>query len=138
MFDRLGGVPARYEIPDGDGLTHVLISPEVATVLREIKRMPGRRVAGERAEAFLRNPFAALGPDAEKVVDAEQFERARDDAGISFSRFTARVRRDAGGYPYEVSLLIEEIIDGQVRGDEVRFEGPRAISPSSRTSSTPG
>jgi superfamily II DNA or RNA helicase/Holliday junction resolvase len=123
MFDRLDGVPARYEIPDGDGLTHVLISPEVATVLREIKRMPGRRVAGERAEAFLRNPFAALGPDAEKVVDAEQFERARDEAGIPFSRFTARVRRDASGYPYEVSLLIEEIIGGQVRGDEVRFEG---------------
>lgn len=128
MFDRLGEVPDRYEIPDGDGLTHVLISPEVRTVLREVKRMPGRRVAGERAEAFLRNPFAALGPAAEKVVDAEQFERARDDAGISFSRFTVRVRRDAGGYPYEVSLLIEEILDGQVRGEEARFEGAADLS----------
>ena len=128
MFDRLGEVPDRYEIPDGDGLTHVLISPEVRTVLREIKRMPGRRVAGERAEAFLRNPFAALGPDAEKVVDAVQFERARDDAGIPFSRFTARVRRDASGYPYEVSLLVEEIVGGQVRGEEVRFEGTDGLS----------
>lgn len=128
IFDRLGEVLDRYEIPDGDGLTHVLISQEVRTVLREVKRMPGRRVAGERAEAFLRNPFAALGPDAEKVVDAEQFERARDDAGISFSRFTVRVRRDDGGYPYEVSLLIEEILNHQVRGEELRFEGSDDLS----------
>lgn len=128
MFDRLGEVPDRYEIPDGDGLTHVLISPEVRTVLREIKRMPGRRVAGERAEAFLRNPFSALGPDAEKVVDAEQFERARDDAGISFSRFTVHIRREGGGYPYEVSLFIEEIFDGHVRGEELRFEGADDLS----------
>jgi superfamily II DNA or RNA helicase len=128
MFDRLDAVPGRYEIPDGDGLTHVLISPEVATVLREIKRMPGRRVAGDRAEAFLRNPFATLGPDAEKVVDAGQFEQAREDAGIPFSRFTARVRRDASGYPFDVSLLIEEMLGGEVRGEVARFEGAEDLS----------
>ena len=128
MFDRLGEVPDRYEIPDGEGMTHVLASPEVRTVLREIKRMPGRRIAGDRAEAFLRNPFAVLGPAAEEVVDAAQFERARGEAGIAFARFTARVRRDEGGYPYDVTLLIEEVLDGAVKGEEVRFRGANDIA----------
>lgn len=128
MFDRFGEVPERYEIPDGEGMTHVLISPEVRTVLREIKRMPGRRVAGDRAEAFLRNPFAALGPDASAVVDPAQFEKAREDAGISFARFTAHVARDAAGYPFETGLLIEEMAVGEVMAEKFVFEGATALS----------
>ena len=128
MFDRFGEVPNRYEIPDGEGMTHVLVSPEVGTVLREIKRMKGRRVAGDRAEAFLRNPFATLGPDASTVVDPEQFERARVEAGISFSRFTAHVVRDQSGYPFETGLLIEEIADGEIKAEKFVFEGAVALS----------
>lgn len=128
IFDRLDSVQERYQIPDGEGLTHVLISPEVGTVLREVKRMPGRRIAGDRAEAFLRNPFAALGPDAGSVVDPDQFEKARDAAGISFARFTSRVRRDESGYPYETGLLIEESLRGEVRGEEIKFEGSVELS----------
>ena len=128
MFDRFGEVPDRYEIPDGEGMTHVLVSPEVGTVLREIKRMKGRRVAGDRAEAFLRNPFAALGPDASAVVDPGQFERAREEAGISFSRFTAHVVRDEAGYPFETGLLIEEMAAGEVVAEKFVFEGAAALS----------
>lgn len=128
MFDRYSEVPERYEIPDGEGMTHVLVSPEVRTVLLEIKRMKGRRVAGDRAEAFLRNPFAALGPDASAVVDPVQFERAREEAGISFSRFTAHVVRDAAGYPFETGLLIEEIAAGEVVAEKFVFEGASALS----------
>ena len=123
IFDRIGDVPERYDIPDGNGIVHVMLAPEVRTVLREIRRMPGRRIAGDRAEAFLRNPFATLGPDAAKVIDPEQFEKARDDAGVSFARFTARVLRDEKGYPYEMALMVEESIGGEVRSDELRFEG---------------
>lgn len=128
MFDRFGEVPDRYEIPDGEGMTHVLVSPEVRTVLREIKRMKGRRVAGDRAEAFLRNPFAALGPDASAVVDPAQFERAREEAGISFSRFTAHVIRDEAGYPFETGLLIEEMAAGEVVAEKFAFEGAASLS----------
>lgn len=123
MFDRFGKVLDRYEIPDGEGLTHVLVSPDVQAVLREIKRMPGRRIAGDRAEAFLRNPFSTLGPVAQAVIDPEQFEHAREVAGISFARFTARVRRDENGQPFETALLIEESVGGNVRAEEFRFEG---------------
>lgn len=127
IFDRLPDVPERYEIPDGNGLVHVLLSPEVRTVLREVRRMPGRRVAGERAEAFLRNPFATLGPDASTVIDAEEFEAAREAAGITFSRFTVRVRRDGKGLPYDCALLVQGTLQGVIRSDELRFEGPADI-----------
>ena len=51
-FDRFSRVQERYEVAHGEALTHVLITPEVQTVLTEIKRMPARRVTGERAELF--------------------------------------------------------------------------------------
>ena len=107
-FDKFNEVPARYDIPTSDGIFQVLIIPEVKTVLQQIKRMPGRRVAGSRAEAFITNPFAALGEDAGHVIDPDQFERAREDAGLLFERFSAHVTRDAMSYPIEVGLLIEQ------------------------------
>ncbi|HEY4317156.1 MAG TPA: SNF2-related protein [Herbaspirillum sp.] len=127
MFDRLDKVPERYEIPDGNGLVHVLLSDAARTVLREIKRMPGRRIAGERAEAFVRNPFAALGPDAAKVIDPEQFEQAREDAGIVFACFTAKILRDDKNYPYEVALIVEEAIQGAVKSELLKFENATVL-----------
>ena len=127
LFDRMPSVSERYEVPDGAGLVHVLLAPEAKTVLAEIKKMPGRRVAGERAEAFVRNPFAALGPDAAKAIDPSQFERARDDAGISFSRFTASVLRGEDGYPYEISLQVEEELRGEARSEVIKFDGPTEL-----------
>lgn len=127
MFDRLSAVPDRYEIPDGGGLVHVLLTEEAREVLAEIRRMPGRRVAGDRAEAFVRNPFATLGPSAAKVIDPEQFERAREDAGIVFSRFTAKVLTDRAGHPFQAALLIEEACKGAIRAEELKFEGPEAL-----------
>jgi SNF2-related domain/Helicase conserved C-terminal domain len=111
-FDRFGQVRDRYEVAHGEGLTHVVITPEVQTVLKEVKRMPARRVAGERAEAFVRNPFATLGPDADKVIDAAQFEEARAKAGISFVRFTARVEHDRLDSRVSVGLVVEEGDEG--------------------------
>ncbi|MBA3006464.1 MAG: restriction endonuclease [Proteobacteria bacterium] len=119
IFDHLPDTQERYEIADGEGLVHVILAPEVQTVLREIKRMPGRRVAGERAEAFIRNPFAALGPDADKAIDPAQFEQAREQAGISFARFIAKVQRDENGLPVHIALLVEESLHGEIRSEEL-------------------
>jgi hypothetical protein len=107
-FDRFSQVQERYEVAHGEALTHVVITPEVQTVLLEIKRMPARRVTGERAEAFLRNPFASLGPDAAKVIDAAQFEQARAGAGIAFARFNTQLRQDSPEAGLQVLLHIEE------------------------------
>jgi hypothetical protein len=120
-FDALKQVPDRYDIPTPDGIVQVLIIPEVKTVLEQIKRMPGRRVAGSRAEAFVTNPFAALGEDASRAIDADQFERARAKAGLLFERFIAHVKRDGLGYPVEIGLLIEQTDPAGPASSELRL-----------------
>lgn len=106
-FDQQSNVQARYDIPTADGIVQVVVSPKVRTVLEEIKRLPGRRVAGARAQAFILNPYAALGEDANAVIDEAQFEKARADAGLDYERFLPRFERDQLGYPVKVGLLVE-------------------------------
>jgi len=106
-FDRQSSVQARYDIPTADGIVQVVIGAKVRTVLEEIKRLPNRRVAGARAQAFILNPYAALGEDANSVIDEEQFESARAAAGLDYERFLPQFERDALGYPLKVGLLIE-------------------------------
>lgn len=117
VFDAYREVPNRYDIPTENGIVQVLVTPEVKTVLSQIKRFDRRRIAGSRAEAFVMNPFAALGDDASKVIDPEQFEQERERAGLLFDRFTAYIQRDATGYPEQVGLLIETAgqADSQIR-----------------------
>ncbi len=108
MFDRLP-LQNSYDVPDGASLVRVVPAPEVKAVLAEIKRMPGRRASGARAEAFVRNPFAVLGEQAQAVIEPEQFEAAREAAGIRFERFTPRVGQDEHGQVLQVGLLIESL-----------------------------
>lgn len=89
QFDTRRDVPESYRILREDQLIEVILTPPVRTVLRAIKKMPGRRVAGSFAERFLSNPYATLGDDADLVIDEEQFDEARYEAGIVFQRFTA-------------------------------------------------
>jgi hypothetical protein len=121
FFDRNSRVLERYDIPHGEGITQVLLPPQMQSVLREIKAMPGRRVAGSRAEAFVRNPFATLGPDAAAVIDPAEFDLAREEAGISFARFTPELIRGPQGVLTDVALNIEESGKGSVAQTELRF-----------------
>jgi hypothetical protein len=107
VFDTRGSVPDLYNIPSRDGIIQIVISPHVKTVLETIKRLPGRRVAGARAEAFLVNPYAALGEAASETIDEAQFMCARAEAGLLFERFTAHIERDAVGHPLAIALRIE-------------------------------
>jgi len=108
QFDRFDHVAKRYDLPTEDGgLVQVVISPEVRTVLEQVKRLPGRRIAGSRAQAFLVNPYATLGEAASKVIDESQFEQAKADAGLLFERFTPVVERTAEGFPEKVGIRIE-------------------------------
>ncbi|MBK6961592.1 MAG: restriction endonuclease [Gammaproteobacteria bacterium] len=106
-FDRQATVQDRYDIPTAEGIVQVVVSPKVRTVLEEIKLLPLRRVAGARAQAFILNPYATLGEDANEVIDEQQFETARADAGLNYERFLPQFERDAFGYPLKVGLLIE-------------------------------
>jgi hypothetical protein len=120
QFDRLP-LQDSYDVPDGPALVRVVLSPEVKSVLAEIKRMPGRRASGPRAEAFVRNPFGILGDAAHAVIDSEQFEKARDAAGIRFKQFTPHVERGEYGEVVRVSVLIEEQSDGVTEPEALWF-----------------
>jgi hypothetical protein len=119
-FDASRQVRERYDLVTPEGIVQVVVSPEVATVLREIKRLPGRRIAGERAQAFLLNPIAALGPDAAEVLDLKQFEAAREEAGISFDRFAAIVPETHG--EGALGLLITSGCGDRLETHEVMLE----------------
>src|SRR5262249_19023642 len=77
FFDKAPPVGEHLNTRTKAGAVHIGLTEPVRAVLREIKRLPGRRVAGVRAEAFVRNPFAALGDSAAEVIDADQFAAAR-------------------------------------------------------------
>jgi hypothetical protein len=124
-FDRVTTVPERYNIPTAEGIVHVIVSPEVRTVLKEIKGFENRRVAGARAQAFILNPYATLGEDANAVIDEAQFEAAREAAGLQYERFLPLFERDALGYPLKVGLLIETASEAGLGSSEsVWFDNP--------------
>jgi hypothetical protein len=127
QFDRLP-LQASYDVPDGPALVRVIVTPEVKAVLAEIKRMPGRRAYGPRAEAFVRNPFAVLGEASEKVIDPEQFDQAREAAGIRFVQFSPRVERGEFGEVNRVGLEIDSLNEGPAESRTVWFADPGELS----------
>lgn len=126
LFDRLP-LQDSYDVPDGPSLVRVVLTPEVKSVLAEIKRMPGRRASGPRAEAFVRNPYGVLGDDAQAVLDPEQFEQARNDAGIRFERFTPHVERGEYGEVVRVALSVEELGDATSASATLWFTDPEGL-----------
>ena len=122
QFDRFNHVADRYDLPTRDGgLVQVVISPDVRTVLEQIKRLPARRIAGSRAQAFLVNPFATLGEVASKVIDEAQFEKARADAGLLLEQFTPIFERTADGFPDRTGIRIEHANAAGLTSSEVVY-----------------
>ncbi len=97
-FDGYDQVQDHYDILlPGNAMMRVIPDEAVKTVLREIRKMPGRRVSGNRALNFLRNPYAVLGEDMAKVLPPERFETLRIAAGIVFSDFDLVPKRNDRG-----------------------------------------
>lgn len=105
-FDQYNHVQDQYSIslPDG-GIAHVVIPPSVKQVLTEIKKMPSRRVSGERAQAFLHNPFAQLGDDAIDVISPESFETAKQQAEIY--TYTLQIEKNYDELKHYISAKLE-------------------------------
>lgn len=108
-FDKYNEVQDEYTIslPEG-GLAHVIIEPQVKSVLSEIKKMPNRRIAGERAQTFLHNPFAQLGEDAVEVISPEGFEQSKEEAEIYSYRLTIDKSYDEASHFSSAQLTLHE------------------------------
>lgn len=108
-FDHYNQVQDQYSIslPDG-GIVHVVVDPQVKNVLNEIKKMPNRRVSGERAQTFLHNPFAQLGDDATQVISPESFEKSKQEAEIyNYSLQIDKFYNELGHY-FSAQLTLNE------------------------------
>lgn len=109
-FDEYQYVQDRYHIVSQDGsICHVLISPEVKSVLQTVKKMPARRVTGDNALTFIKNPYAVLGDDAVKVLDEEEYENERNAAGIYFYRFAIQPAFSESGKICQADVILEPI-----------------------------
>ncbi|WP_201634443.1 DEAD/DEAH box helicase, partial [Psychrobacter immobilis] len=108
-FDKYNEVQDEYTIslPEG-GLAHVIIEPQVKSVLNEIKKMPNRRIAGERAQTFLHNPFAQLGEDAIEVISPEGFEQSKEEAEIYSYRLLIDKTYDEASHFSSAQLTLHE------------------------------
>jgi HJR/Mrr/RecB family endonuclease len=127
-FDGSREVRERYDLPTPEGIVQVLVSDAVGAVLREIKRMPGRRAVGSRAQAFVLNPYAVLGEGSAEVIDEEQFETAREEAGLAYERFSPVIHRNDDGYPVRIGILIESASSSGPANSESRWFSDAELS----------
>jgi hypothetical protein len=128
-FDGLNHVPDRYAIPSSNGgIIHVLLTPEVKTVLQEIRALPARRVAGDQALQMLRNPYACLGDAANKVLDQDQFEQDREDAGFAFLQFSLEPNFTDQGKIDSVTLKLDPLSVHDMTGTSFTFSESKKLA----------
>ncbi|MCP1487242.1 hypothetical protein J3D48_003555 [Pseudomonas fluorescens] len=130
-FDAHKQVQDRYRVIGADGsLTHVLIEPEVKSVLDYVRSLHGRRVAGDDALSFIRNPYSALGDSASQVLDADTYESDLADAGIFFHRFHLEPElNDTGLRIQRINLTLEPISPTPQASIELPFNEAHEFAP---------
>ena len=128
-FDGFNSVQQHYDITRGGGRVRVVISEPVRKVLEVIKReMPGRKVAGSRAEKLLCNPWAFLGDSAHEVISEQEFAVDRAEAGATAAYFSINPRIVNGHINLIELCVTEHFGDGSVRTTVEPFEAPDTLS----------
>jgi HJR/Mrr/RecB family endonuclease len=112
-FDGFQSVQMHYDLtPPGGGHVRVVLSEPVRQVLSVIKRdMPARKVAGSRAERFIKNPWAFLGEAAHEVLREEEFAQDKAGAGPIGSAFSLRTRYKESRIEAVEAIVTESIAD---------------------------
>jgi Holliday junction resolvase len=124
-FDGFNSVQPHYDLTRGAGRVRIVMSEPVRKVLEVIKReMPGRKVAGAKAERFIHNPFAFLGEAAHDVLTLEEFEQDRANAGPVATVFSVVPRSEHGRLARVDLLVTEHFGDGGARTDTKHFGSP--------------
>jgi hypothetical protein len=124
-FDGFNSVQPHYDLTRGAGRVRIVMSEPVRKVLEVIKReMPGRKVAGVKAERFIHNPFAFLGDAAHDVLKLDEFEQDRADAGAVATVFSLIARSEHGRLARVDLMVTEHFGDGGARTDTKPFAAP--------------
>jgi len=127
-FDEYNEVQAHYDFSTREGRVRVIIPEKVRKVLSVIKKdMPGRRVAGSKAEAFLHNPFSFLGEDSHEVINERSYEQNKAQAGVFPAVFTLGSILDGGRIIEAYLLITEHYPDGTAKTDKEIFVSPNDL-----------
>ena len=112
-FDGFNSVQQHYDLVSKEsGHVRVVISEPVRKILEVVKReMPGRRVAGARAERFVHNPWAFLGEAAHEVLKEEEFAADKAAAGAVAAVFSVTPRIEEG-HIERIDLVVTEHFHG--------------------------
>ena len=118
QFDSFKFIPEHSDFPTVAGKTRVIFPESIRDVLTVIKtQFDGRRVAGSKAEAFLRNPFAYLGESASKVLDEKQIQEAKEGAGIYSTRISLFPDIQKGIIESVTATIYQNLEDGMAKAD---------------------
>lgn len=118
QFDTFKFIPEHSDFPTPTGRTRVIFPEEIRDVLTVIKtQFDGRKVAGSKAEAFLRNPFAYLGEAAAKVLDEKQIQEAKEEAGIFSTRISLFPDISKGVIESVTATIYQNLEDGMAKAD---------------------
>ncbi|VDZ90668.1 Uncharacterised protein [Lelliottia amnigena] len=124
-FDRTQQVQDRYRVLGEDGeLNHVILSPEVKEVLSSVHAITGRRVAGDDALSFIRNPYSWVGEDASKVLDPDVYEKDLQEAGIYFYDFRLEPNFSEQNEIAAVSLILSPRTETPQADETFNFTRP--------------
>lgn len=122
-FDSQKEVQDKYHVLNNDGtVTHVLIEHDVKDVLESVKSFPGRRVGGDDALSFIRNPYSFIGENASAVLDPELYENDLSEAGICFHRFYLNLHQNAENKIESVDLILQPISKNNIDESIIKFE----------------
>lgn len=129
-FDGFNAVQPHYDISSkGVGRVRIVISVPVRKVLEVIKReMPGRRVAGSRAEKFVHNPWAFLGDTAHEVIDEDEYAEDRAEAGSVAAIFSVVARIEHGRLNFVDLSITEHFSDGTARNSTLPLKSSEDLA----------
>lgn len=125
-FDGFNSVQPHYDLtPRDGGHIRVVISEPVRQVLQVVKReMPGRKVAGSKAERFVHNPWAFLGEAAHQVLREDDFTQDKAGAGALAAVFSVTPRTQDGRIERVDLIVTEHFYGGSASTKTTAFGGP--------------
>lgn len=120
QFDAFKFIPDHSDFPTATGRIRIIFPEAIKDVLTVIKtQFDGRKVAGSKAEAFLRNPFAYLGEAAAKVLDEKQIQEAKEEAGIFSTRISLFPDISMGIIESVTATIYQNVEDGMSKADRL-------------------
>ena len=105
-FDNSHETRSVYRIPDGKDYWEIIVDEPVRMALAKIKKLPGRRVVGPDANAFISNPFAYFGPEVAAVFNEGNIEDVVEELQRDNCRFSIASSLDEPG---PIEILIEPV-----------------------------